>query len=73
MGTVEGSDGGNGDAAAAAGEEEKSDAAGLLRQLVELKRQEVDLLRQSVTQAAAQTACDQPLLQRIATRLGIVH
>lgn len=57
----------------AEGEQERSDAAGLLRQLVELKRQEVDLLRQSVTQAAAQTACDQPLLQRIATRLGIVH
>ena len=57
----------------AAGEQEKSDAAGLLRQLVELKRQEVELLRQSVTQAAGQTACNQPLLQRIATRLGIVH
>ena len=52
-------------------ETDKSEAAVLLRQLVELKRQEVALMRQGVAQAATASSCDNTLLQAIALRLGV--
>lgn len=55
----------------AQGENRKSEAQNLLRQLVELKRTEVELMRRGVQQSAGAATCDTQLLQRIAHRLGV--
>ena len=49
----------------------KAEATALLRQLVALKRTEVELMQQGVVQNAGHAVCDDALLQRIAHQLGV--